>query len=86
MFLFIGFVITVSAFFLGRYSGQITTEQINDSNKKILVDLCDTITEVKWLTPEQKSLLADSLIKSMPIKDQRFINEKTNEIMKMFGM
>lgn len=85
MFLLIGFVIFVSAFFLGRYSGQITTERINDSHKKILVGLCDTITSVKWLSAEQKSKLADSLIESMPMKDQRFIREKTDELMKMFG-
>lgn len=86
MFILIGIIIISSAFFLGRYTSQIHSEKINDTNKSILVGVCDTVLESNWLSAEQKSKLADAMIDKMPVKDQRIIREKTDAFMKMFKL
>lgn len=76
---------TGTAFFLGRYNGQRNSEIINDRNIKLLVGLCDTIVQCNWLDVKQKTLLADALINTLPLKDQKFIREQTGYLMKSMG-
>lgn len=77
---------TMSAFFLGRYTGQRQSEKINDTNRDILVGICDAVMESEWLSTAQREKLADVMISQMPVKHQRMIKEKTDALMKGLGL
>jgi hypothetical protein len=84
IWLYVGTVMSV--YFFGRYDGQRTSEKINDTNKKAVLAICDTVKNATWLTVDQKNRLSDAIIDTFPPKVQKFINAEVEKELARRGL
>jgi hypothetical protein len=83
---FVTAAVIVTAFCLGRWSAQRSTEKFNDVMRRMILGTLDHLRDCEYLNWSQKDRLSDHMVSLLPLRERWKLRRHVNEEMRRRGL